>query len=216
MRVLAVFAAAVVLSLVGRVGDVTVDWERGTLTAQGGAAADIRMPSPDLARPGAERRARAAGLAKLRAGLLALPLGGGRTLSKAAVERAVARATTVAVDYQSNGGAVVRLAVRFGDWDENVKDGAGPVPDPTAPPSEVILSVAVMPLGAAPIVVRGGRELMTSAARYKIGPPPPSVRALSAHGDAQGRLVLQGAGSAGAAPGLARVLIYLDKVAPPS
>src|ERR1700733_4627179 len=51
---------------------VTVDWRAGTLSAAGGAAADLRMPSVDLARPGAERRARAAATAKLRVALGAL------------------------------------------------------------------------------------------------------------------------------------------------
>ena len=59
---------------------VTVDWMAGTLATGGGAAADLRMPSVDLARPGAERRARAVAEAKLRAALAALPLGGGQSL----------------------------------------------------------------------------------------------------------------------------------------
>src|SRR5580704_8494322 len=54
---------------------VAVDWRAGTLSATGGAAADLRMPSVDLARPGAERRARAAAIGKLRGALAALPLG---------------------------------------------------------------------------------------------------------------------------------------------
>ena len=36
-----------------RAAGVTVDWQAGTLAAAGGAAADLRMPSVDLARPGA-------------------------------------------------------------------------------------------------------------------------------------------------------------------
>jgi hypothetical protein len=39
-------------------GGVEIDWGEGTVTAQGGAAADLRMPSAELARPGAQRRAR--------------------------------------------------------------------------------------------------------------------------------------------------------------
>jgi hypothetical protein len=38
-----------------------VSWDKGTLAVSAGAAADLRMPSVDLARPGAERRAQAAG-----------------------------------------------------------------------------------------------------------------------------------------------------------
>src|SRR5262245_46137586 len=55
---------------------VEIDWSEGTLTASGGAAADLRMPSAELARPGAVRRARSVALAKLRAALAELPLGG--------------------------------------------------------------------------------------------------------------------------------------------
>src|SRR5262245_17940136 len=54
-----------------------VDWEAGTVTASAGAAADLRMPSVDLARPGAQRRAHAGAVAKLRAALASLPLGSG-------------------------------------------------------------------------------------------------------------------------------------------
>src|SRR5262245_45517312 len=48
-----------------------VDWEAGTIAATAGAAADLRMPSVDLSRPGAQRRAQAAAVAKLRAALAA-------------------------------------------------------------------------------------------------------------------------------------------------
>ena len=42
-------------SLTSTQAGVTVDWMAGTLAAGGGAAANLRMPSVDLARPGAER-----------------------------------------------------------------------------------------------------------------------------------------------------------------
>src|SRR5262245_34643552 len=38
---------------------VEIDWAAGTLTAPGGAASDLRMPSADVARAGAVRRAEA-------------------------------------------------------------------------------------------------------------------------------------------------------------
>src|SRR5206468_8800946 len=90
-------------------GGAEIDWGEGTLTAQGGAAADLRMPSAEVARPGSLRRARAAALGKLRAALVELPLGGGRSLTPDAIDRALGRARTVGVDYQSNGGAVARV-----------------------------------------------------------------------------------------------------------
>src|SRR5215471_14191788 len=67
---------------------VTIDWADGTLASSGGAAADLRMPGAELARPGAVRRAREVALTKLRAALVDLPLGGGRTLAPPAIERA--------------------------------------------------------------------------------------------------------------------------------
>src|SRR5579863_568988 len=70
---------------------VSIDWRAGTLAATGGAAADLRMPSVDLARPGAERRARAAALGKLRTALTSLPAGGGRKLDPDRVDRALGR-----------------------------------------------------------------------------------------------------------------------------
>ncbi len=102
---------------------VTIDWTAGTLGASGGAAADLRMPSVDLARPGALRRARATALARLRAALESLPLGSGRKLDAPRVERALGRARTADVQYQSNGGAVVRLEVSFADW---LEEGSPP------------------------------------------------------------------------------------------
>src|SRR5215510_11093493 len=69
-----------------------VDWEAGTIAATAGAAADLRMPSVDLSRPGAQRRAHATAVTKLRAALGSLPLGSGNKLTAAEIDRAVGRA----------------------------------------------------------------------------------------------------------------------------
>ena len=42
------------VSLVRPLAGAEVDWSAGTVTARAGAAADMRMPSPDAARPGAK------------------------------------------------------------------------------------------------------------------------------------------------------------------
>ena len=94
----------------------------GSSQQPGGAAADQRMPSADAARPGAERRARAAARARLAEVLRTLPLGGGRHLDEAAVTRAVERAHMVGVDYQSNGGALIRMEVAFGAWTDSAAE----------------------------------------------------------------------------------------------
>src|SRR5207244_11190492 len=85
------------------------------VSAHGGAAADFHMPSADAARPGAERRARAAAEAKLRAALQALPLGGRRKLVGADLDAALASAQAARVDYQSNGGALLTPHLMFKD-----------------------------------------------------------------------------------------------------
>jgi hypothetical protein len=159
---------------------VSVDWGEGTLTAQGGAAADLRMPSAELARPGAERRARAAAAAKLRAALAGLPLGGGRALSSESVERALGRGQVVDVEYQSNGGAIVRLRVRFGDW------------LPAEPPPGPAIAVGEAHPAAAPTLRIAGQEVTTGAARYRVGSPPAGTRAVAVKIDHDGRWVVRG------------------------
>jgi hypothetical protein len=156
---------------------VTIDWGEGTLTAPGGAAADLHMPSADLARPGAERRARAAALAQLKQALLVLPLGGGRTLSPEAVETALARARAADIEYQSNGGAVIRLRVRFGDW----------LPaEPTAGP---VLAIDEIHLAASPALRIAGKEIASGVARYRLGAPPAGTRPVAVKVDREGRWV---------------------------
>ncbi len=157
---------------------VTVDWSAGTLAATAGAAADLRMPSVDLARPGAVRRARATALGRLRAALESLPLGGGRKLDAARIERALGRARTADVQYQSNGGAVVRLEVSFADWLE----------EPSSP--KVSLSVPSAHLAAAPAARVGKHEVTLGAALYKMGPAPAGARPAKA--DHAGRLTVEG------------------------
>ena len=142
---------------------VTVDWRAGTLSASGGAAADLRMPSVDLARPGAERRARAAATAKLRSALGALPAGGGHKLDPDRIDRALNRTRTADVQYQSNGGAVVRMEVGFADWLE----------DPGAPTTA--LAVHEAHLVATPKALVGGQEISLGAATYRVGSPPPAL-----------------------------------------
>jgi hypothetical protein len=188
---------------------VEVDWAEGTLTAHGGAAADLRMPSAELARPGSVRRARAAALVRLRAALIELPLGGGRTLPAAAIDRALAKARDGAVSYQSNGGALIDVVLRFSDWIEAA--AADPAPAAT-------LSVRGMRLAAAPVVKLPGGEAAAGAARYHLGAAPASAGALAARVDKSGRLELEGAAAgASLASKLATgvVLIYVEKVQRP-
>lgn len=196
-------------SLIERRSGVTIDWAAGTVVAQAGAAADLRLPSADLARPGAERRARAAAAEKLRTALGTLPLGGDRTLPAEAVERALSRARAVGVDYQSNGGVLLRLEVRFADWlpAAPAADGAAAPPPPAA-----ALAVASAHLAASPVAKVGKQEVVVGAATYRLGSPPSAARAIAAKADRAGRLSV--AGDARLAEKLAGavVVIYVERV----
>jgi hypothetical protein len=136
------------------------------------------MPSVDLARPGALRRANASATAKLRAALADLPLGDGRRLAAAEIDRALGRVRTTDVQYQSNGGAVVRVELKFGDWLET-----------PSPPVVATLAVPSIRFGASPMAKIGGQEVRVGAAVYRLGT---DKSALGAQVDKAGRLVLAG------------------------
>ncbi len=174
--------------------DTEVDWSAGVITAQAGAAADIRMPGPAAARPGAERRARAAAETKLRAAVRELGLDkASQTVSDhAAVSR---------IEYQSNGGVVLWLSVRFADL----------VPARTAPRA---LHTASMPFEIAPTLVAGGKDVRVAVATYRPAVDRPKD-ALPVRRDGKGRLVLP-AGPADLIDSLAgsAVVIYLEKAQP--
>jgi hypothetical protein len=173
-----------------------VDWTEGTITAQAGAAADIRMPGPNAARPGAERRARAAAEAKLQAALRELGLG-----MKAKDKSALNHAAVSRIEYQSNGGVVLWLSLQFSDL----------VPAKAAPRA---LKVASMPFEFAPTLVVGGKEVRVAIATYRPASDCPKDAA-KVRRDEKGRLVLPAATAepidslAGSA-----VVIYLEKAQP--
>ena len=176
------------------VAGAEVDWSAGIITAQAGAAADIRMPGPSAARPGAERRARAAAEEKLRAALR--ELGQGKQLEDKAAQATVSR-----IEYQSNGGVVLALALRFTDL-------------VSAKPAAASLRVSSMPFVLAPVVVAGGKTAATAFATYRPASDCPKD-APPARRDGAGRLVLSDA-DAGLVDSLAgrAVVIYLEKPQP--
>jgi hypothetical protein len=182
----------------------SVDWESGTIAATGGAAGDLRMPSVDLSRPGAERRARAAAAAKLRAALATLPLGSGNKLTTAEIDRALGRARAVDTQYQSNGGAIVRVEVRFGDWLEtpNAQDGFA-------------VAVSSMHLGAAPTARIGKRDVRIGAAVYRVSDAnvKQTVKNVTdGKVDKDGRLVLSGDAQLPDKLARGQVIIYVGKL----
>jgi hypothetical protein len=220
----AVLAAALLLlaagpapadeKLVHAKGAVEIDWAAGTITARGGAAPDLRLPTADMARPGAERRARAQALASLRDALDDLPVGARETLSVSEKDAALARARPANIDYQSNGGVLLRLALAFADVvpsreKEKAKDKEAPA---AVKPPEHALSVATMPFELAPRLRAGTEQAAVAWAVYRLGAPPPDAKVIVVHRDGAGRLVLP-KGEAKALQKLAGVpvVIYVQK-----
>ena len=186
----------------------TVDWEAGTLAASAGAAADLRMPSVDLSRPGAQRRAQAAAVAKLRAALVSLPLGSGNKLTNAEIERALGRARPVDVQYQSNGGAIVRVEIRFGDWLETPNAPS----NPHSKNESFAVAVPSIHLGAAPTARIGKRDVRVGAAVYRITGGKVDKNVADAKVDKDGRLVLSGDAQLPDKLARGQVMIYVGKL----
>jgi hypothetical protein len=184
VAVVAGAAAADTGPLVRSAGGAEIDWAAGVIRAQAGSAADYRLPSAEIARAGAERRARAAASAELRTALQGVALGAGRRLSAAEIDAALARVRTVDVDYQSNGGAVVTMSLRFAEV-----TGASSEQAEAAPPRRV-LSVPAMPLELAPRVAAGDDQGTLAWAVYRVGTAPADADALTVRRDRDGRLVL--------------------------
>ena len=192
-------------ALVERHDGTEIDWSAGTVTATAGSAADLRMPSADVARAGALRRAEAEARARLARALAELPAGAGRKLDGAALSRALARAQVTGTDYQSNGGAFVHVTVRFADW-LDARDAA-PV---------VVLATPAMHLGAAPLAKLEGEahDVPLGAAVYRLGAAPADAKALRAKTDHAGRVVFSAGHDAKLGDRLAKgtTLIYVGKV----
>jgi len=91
---------------------LVVLWAVGRVEATAAAAADLRAPSPDIARVAAERVARRTARTKLEAETRALPWAGGGTVG-ARADAALAAAATDEVRYQSDGSVVVRMHVEL-------------------------------------------------------------------------------------------------------
>jgi len=99
--------------------DPIVDWAVGRIAVTAAAAADLRAPSPAIARVAAERTARGRARAALLEAARALPWAAGGTLgahadqdpeAEKALAAAVDGATTEELRLQSDGSVVVRIA----------------------------------------------------------------------------------------------------------
>jgi hypothetical protein len=177
------------------VAGAEVDWSTGTVTAESGAAAELRMPGPNAARPGAERRARATAAAKLQAALHELGFDSG------AEKGALEHATVSRTEYQSNGGVVLWLVVKFSDV-----AGGKLAPKP--------LRVATAPFQVAPTVVAAGKSVRVLSATYQAAADCPAD-AIAVKRNDKGQLVLPSseAGLIDSFAGAA-VVIYVEKPDP--
>jgi hypothetical protein len=155
-----------------------IDWRDGRLRASAGAAPDQRLPSPEAARPGAVRRARARAEDNLRDLLAHLPTS--QKLGEDAQSRAVA-AAEMSVEYQADGGAWVVLEVPFGPWvDPTLK--SSPASDKAASNpwrDPVVLTVGRMRPVAGPVADDKGRRVVLWRARYRDGEPGTDQHALA-------------------------------------
>jgi hypothetical protein len=142
-----------------------------------------------------------AAVAKLRAALATLPLGSGNKLTAAEVDRAVGRARDVDVQYQSNGGAIVRVEVRFGDWLETPSAADG-----------FAVAVASMHLGAAPTA----RDRQARRARgrrvYRVADGKGAKNVAEGRSTRTGRLVLSGDAQLTDRLARGQVIIYVGKL----
>jgi hypothetical protein len=98
--------------------DVSIDWVKGLVTANGVGIADRHAPNPAVARGTSRRAAEEAARAQLAKGLGALPVAHGGTVgthatgeAKQRLERAVVDAIAVAAEPQTDGAWTVTMAV---------------------------------------------------------------------------------------------------------
>jgi hypothetical protein len=126
----ALHAQAAKNPLLQTLAQAEVDWETGSVTVHAGAAADLRLPGPDAARPAARRAAEKQAEARLAEALKLLPLGGSRHFSDRTIAAALPRARAKDIDYQSNGGVTLSYGIDFTDL--VVEPEAAPPPSASA------------------------------------------------------------------------------------
>jgi hypothetical protein len=190
--------ALLVLAVVGAAVPADVDWAAGRIGASGVGPADLRAPSPDIARVAAERAARRSARARIEAATRALRWAGGGTVGeRAAADPELAKALTAALDglvtddlaIQSDGSVVVRLHLGL-----DALAGA-----PAA--GEALVAVDARALAVMPAV---GLALAADAARYT-GPlrfvdrAPPGARVVAATAAAAGTITVRDATALAAA-----------------
>ena len=134
-------------------GDATTDWTLGLVVASGESAADLRAPSPQIARVKAERRARSRARDRLLEKIRSLPLAEGDIGRRLDADRALATriqqlvedASVHELDYASDGSVVLQLSVPLHALERALAGAGGrdvgrsPAADPAKAPATVIV-----------------------------------------------------------------------------
>lgn len=158
-----------------RGGEGAIDWTRGLVISGGAAAADLRARTPEVARVGAERRARARARDALRDLVAQVPLASGRrvgdvaasdTGAAEALERALERAIDVDIDYGTDGSVVVRLGLPL-ELLRSALGGAAPPPGGAEVSGVLVRAGGVLDEPALGLALRAGDEIYTGPVVFR-------------------------------------------------
>ena len=181
----AVAAGAAKTPLLQTLAQAEVDWESDSVSARGGAAADLRLPGPDNARPAARRAAEKQAADRLAEALKQLPLGGARHLSDQSIAAALGRAKARDIDYQSNGGVMLSLGVDFTDLAAVAEKDKDKETDKEPPPAAAATATPKLPRATAP-----GKATRVPDLERASGAPVPARAVETPAGEAVPELLL--------------------------
>ena len=159
-----------------------LDWTRGLLIARGAAAGDLRAPSPNVARLGAERSARDAARGRLREVAARTPLAGGGTVAQALkkdpaaaarLDRALEEIIDLDVDLGTDGSVVLRAALPLEAVRAAIHGPSRmPVGAPADAPTALVVTGARLPAGPAlGIALTAGPERYEGPTLFLARPP---------------------------------------------
>lgn len=185
--------------------DAIIDWTRGMIVARGAAAADLRAPSPRVARVKATREAAQSARARLARRARGLPLAGSTVGALASADpaaekrfkTAVERALRLSIDYASDGSVVLTAGLPLEAVRVAVSAAVEPLPVDSAPsPAEASAGSSRRASGTSPVttVVLDARGLglqpalgpaLSTPAGVHVGPTVFHRTAAAALGDSR-------------------------------
>ncbi|HJZ85465.1 MAG TPA: hypothetical protein VKN99_09860 [Polyangia bacterium] len=183
----------ILVALVQPVGPATVDWQRGVLEVEAGAAPSLRAPNPGVARVGAERAARQAATRKLLEAAAHLPVVGGGTVgdrlrkrpeARRWLEKTLDQVQPARVRYASDGG--IELQVRLslqkvaralaGDPEAAAAPAAGPGKSRSGAARIAICRSRIQPAILPQADLRFYATLAEAKKDERLGPHPQTIR----------------------------------------